>query len=82
LIGSKNFLRSFALDWGNEPYINGVYSYTLPNGKWKREIAKRTIDNKMFCAGEAMNTKKNYGNVHGAIESAMEVLTQIYPRIP
>jgi monoamine oxidase len=76
-LASKHFLGWFAQDWGNEPYINGVYSYTLPNGKGAREIAKRAIDNKLYFAGEAMNTKKNYGNVHGAIESAIDVLREL-----
>lgn len=75
---SKHFVNYMIKDWGNEPYINGVYSYTKPNGKNARSIARKSIDNKIFFAGEAMNTKLNYGNVHGAIESAMDVLKEIH----
>jgi monoamine oxidase len=74
---SKYFIDSSAQDWGNEEYINGVYSYTLPGGQSARAIAKKPIDNKLFFAGEAMNTKGNYGNVHGAIESAIDVMSQL-----
>jgi len=74
---SKYFSGSFVQDWGNEEYINGVYSYTLPGGQSARAIAKQSINNRLFFAGEAMNTNKNYGNIHGAIESAMEVLKEM-----
>ncbi|HMO39312.1 MAG TPA: NAD(P)/FAD-dependent oxidoreductase [Saprospiraceae bacterium] len=71
---SKYFIDAFAQDWGNEKYINGVYSYTKVGGQTARAVARRPITNKLYFAGEAMNTNRNYGNVHGAIESAMDVL--------
>lgn len=74
---SKYFVDMFAQDWGSESHINGVYSYTKPGGVSAREIARRPIANKIFFAGEAMNTRKNYGTVHGAIETAMEVLKEL-----
>ncbi len=75
---SKHFVNYLVKDWGNEPYINGVYSYTKPNGNHARKIARKSIDNKIYFAGEAMNTKLNYGNVHGALESAIDVIKEIH----
>jgi len=74
---SKYFIDAFAQDWGNEKFINGVYSYTTPNGQTARATAKKSIEDKLYFAGEAMNVKKNYGNVHGAIESAIDVLKEL-----
>lgn len=74
---SKYFIDAFAQDWGNENYINGVYSYTKVGGQSARAVARKPITNKLYFAGEAMNTRRNYGNVHGAIESAMDVLREL-----
>lgn len=74
---SRYFIDAFAQDWGNENYINGVYSYTKVGGQSARAVARKSITNKLFFAGEAMNTSRNYGNVHGAIESAMDVLKEL-----
>ncbi|MBL0881773.1 MAG: FAD-dependent oxidoreductase [Chitinophagaceae bacterium] len=74
---SKYYIDRLAQDWGAESYINGVYSYTKPGGTSAREIARKPINNKVFFAGEAMNTKKDYGTVHGAIDSAIQVLHEL-----
>jgi monoamine oxidase len=74
---SKYFIDAYVQDWGNEAFINGVYSYTKVGGQSARTIARKPINDKVYFAGEAMNTKRNYGNVHGAIESAIDVLKEI-----
>jgi monoamine oxidase len=74
---SKHFVNYLAQDWGNESYIEGVYSYTKPGQSKARKEAKKSIDNKVYFAGEAMNTQLNYGTVHGAIESGMDVLEEL-----
>lgn len=74
---SKYFIDAFVQDWGNEAFINGVYSYTKVGGQLARSVARKPINEKVYFAGEAMNTKRNYGNVHGAIESAIDVLREL-----
>jgi lysine-specific histone demethylase 1B len=74
---SVHFTGLLTQDWGNEPYIHGAYSYTLPNGTGARQTARKPIASKVYFAGEAMNTRLNYGNVHGALESAMEVMREL-----
>ncbi|WP_194778560.1 flavin monoamine oxidase family protein [Pararhodonellum marinum] len=73
---SKYYIDNLAQDWGAESYINGVYSYTKPGGTSAREIARKPIGNKIFFAGEAMNIRYDYGTVHGAIDSAIQVLKE------
>lgn len=74
---SSYYIDRLAQDWGAESYINGVYSYTKPGGTLAREIARKPINNKVFFAGEAMNTNNDYGTVHGAIDSAIQVLHEL-----
>ncbi len=74
---SKYYIDRLAQDWGAESYINGVYSYTKPEGALAREIARKPIANKVFFAGEAMNTRNDYGTVHGAIDTAIQVLNEL-----
>lgn len=74
---SKYYIDRLAQDWGAESYINGVYSYTKPGGTLAREIARKPINNKVFFAGEAMNTRNDYGTVHGAIDTAIQVLNEL-----
>lgn len=73
---SKHFIDFLVQDWGNSSNIEGVYSYTKPGGAYARKIASQPISNKLYFAGEAMNTNKNYGTVHGAIETAIQVLSE------
>jgi len=74
---SQHFEGMLAQDWGHEPFINGVYSYTMPGWQNARTVARQPLNNKVFFAGEAMNTRHNYGNVHGAMESAAATLKEI-----
>jgi monoamine oxidase len=74
---SQHFEGLLAQDWGNEAFVNGVYSYTMPGGEKAREVARKSLDNKVFFAGEAMNTSLDYGNVHGAMDSVAHVINSI-----
>ncbi len=74
---STYYINSLAQDWGAESGIHGVYSYTKPGGTSARQIARKPIDNKIFFAGEAMNTQNDYGTVHGAIDTAIQVLNEL-----
>lgn len=74
---SRHFEGILAQDWGNEPFIEGVYSHTLPCGEQARHIARKNVGGKLFFAGEAMNSRLNYGTVHGAVESAHAVLCEM-----
>lgn len=60
-------------DWSNEEYIEGTYSFPLPNEDNARVIAAEPIDNKLFFIGEAMNLNSEYGFIHGAMDTAISL---------
>ena len=65
------------LNWEKQPYINGTYSYATSDSPVNRHILAEPIDNKIFFAGEAVNTKGHAATVHGAMERAEEVVDGI-----
>ncbi|MDM1368108.1 flavin monoamine oxidase family protein [Myroides marinus] len=60
-------------DWSGEEYIEGTYSFPLPNEDNARAIAAEPIDNKLFFIGEAMNLNSEYGFIHGAMDTAISL---------
>jgi monoamine oxidase len=74
---SKHFEEFYFQDWGNEPHIQGVYSYAKPGIANNREQAQLPIDSKLFFAGEAYHTTGQNGTVHGAIETGKLAIKQM-----
>jgi monoamine oxidase len=56
--------------WSRSPFFEGGYSY-LPPGVTRvaREELARSVDEKVFFAGEATHSEGEAGTVHGAIET-------------
>lgn len=78
-IASKMFERGTVADWGAEPYVRGLYSYpTIETTEADRKALARSVNGKLFFAGEATDTHGHSGTVHGAMETgwlaAREVL--------
>jgi hypothetical protein len=46
-----------------------------------RKVAAEPIDNKLFFAGEAMNTNGHHQTVHGAVESAYKSISDIFKSV-
>jgi monoamine oxidase len=71
---SKNYIKHVIQNWSAEPYIQGAYSYTF-DGSQRDIVAevKKPLLDKVFFAGEAL-TIENQSTVHGACESAYEVI--------
>ncbi len=69
------------MDWSQETFIKGAYSYPKPEGAGAREALAAPIDEKVYFAGEATHTTGHFGTVHGAMETgyraAYEVLKSI-----
>ena len=63
---SKTYKKHILQNWSQEPYIRGSYSQR------KGDVKKMSmpLHNKVFFAGEAMNTKGRTIAVQGAIESS------------
>ena len=61
----KNIIKLIHSSWGKDPYSKGAYSYALPGHNFERDLLKKTLDKKVYFAGEA-TINKTYGTCHGA----------------
>lgn len=70
---SEHYLQHVIQNWSAEPFIQGSYSY----GEASVETLSAAVDDKIYFAGEAMNTRGNTATVHGAGESAYLALEKM-----
>ena len=74
---SQSYERSIVVDWFKNPFIGGAYSYSNVNIGNARSLAAASIDGKVFFAGEAMNINGHHQTVHGAMETAENIIKEI-----
>jgi hypothetical protein len=89
-LATNNFDEGYIIDWWQEPFIRGAYSYPIegsypnsgpPSGTSKRQILAQPISNKVFFAGEATNDN-HPSTVHGALETGARVAEEICAAFP
>jgi len=66
---TATYLEGLIMDWGQEPYIRGAYSYSSLGIGNQRTVLAESIDNKVHFAGEATATNGHFQTVQGALES-------------
>lgn len=80
IYGTNTFMpiASKVISWNKMPFIKGVYSYHKLGGTIndRVELAK-SIDNKLFFAGEATNSDGLSGTIQGAIESSIRAVNEL-----
>jgi len=74
---SDNYIHGRVIDWADEPWVLGAYSYTPVRALHHREALAAPIRRLLFFAGEATSTTGHVGTVTGAIESALKAVEQI-----
>jgi monoamine oxidase len=56
-------------DWQRDPLARGAYSYVLTGGGTARRVLARPVEDTLFFAGEAADTRGEAGTVAGALQS-------------
>ena len=72
----KNIIKLIHSSWGKDPYSKGAYSYALPGHNFERDLLKKTLEKKVYFAGEA-TINKSYGTCHGAYISGNHAANEI-----
>lgn len=64
-------------DWQDDPFSRGAYSYGKVGADGAQEILGAPMENTLFIAGEATDTSRHNGTVHGAIASGHRAASEI-----
>ena len=69
-------------DWSQEPYIRGGVAYVKPGGTNNDRINLGTaVNDVLFFAGEATDSKGEFGTINGALLSAERVAQEVIDTI-
>lgn len=74
----QSIIDSKVISWSDMPYIKGTYSYQKVGGNMNNRVELgKPINNKIFFAGEATHSTGKSGSIHGAMETADRVTTEV-----
>ncbi len=73
--------KAYLHDWQADPFSRGAYSYGKVGAVEAIPFLAAPIENTMFFAGEATDTKGLNGTVHGAIASGYRAAKQILQQL-
>jgi monoamine oxidase len=71
------FISSHVKNWTTEPFIRGAYSFSAVGIGDARKTAAAPIGERIYFAGEAMNTSGHHQTVHGAVESGYNAVIKM-----
>ena len=79
---SKHLLASRAINWGNDPFARGAYSYATPQTRAAQLALKQPDLGAIFFAGEALYAGPDMGTVEAALASGRETARMILAAAP
>ena len=79
----SNFLAaSQAINWGNDPFARGAYSYATPKTRDAQSALKQPDRGAVFFSGEAVYAGPDMGTVEAALASGWETAQTILTAEP
>jgi monoamine oxidase len=73
----RTLAASRAINWGNDPFARGAYSYATPGTRAAQSALKRPDGGPIFFAGEALYAGPDMGTVEAALASGLETAQTI-----
>jgi monoamine oxidase len=70
-------VASYRHDWSQDPFSRGAYSYTQTGGISAAAQLAQPVDNTLFFAGEATDSRGEQGTVHAALASGVRAASEI-----
>jgi monoamine oxidase len=74
---SRNLVASRAINWGNDPFARGAYSYATPRTREALVVLRRSSTDAIFFTGEALYAGPDMGTVEAALASGQETAQTI-----
>src|SRR5215469_10816969 len=79
---SRDLLTSRAINWGNDPFARGAYSYATPRTRKAQSVLSEPNGSPVFFSGEALYAGPDMGTVEAALASGRETARTILMRSP
>ena len=68
----RNLLAARAINWGNDPFARGAYSYATPGTREAQSVLRKPNSDAIFFSGEALYGGPDMGTVEAALASGQE----------
>jgi monoamine oxidase len=68
----RKLVASRAINWGNDPFARGAYSYATPKTRAAQSVLRRSDGGAIFFAGEALYDGPDMGTVEAALANGQE----------
>ena len=78
----KNLVASRAINWGNDPFARGAYSYATPKTRDALTVLRQPSGDAIFFSGEALYAGPDMGTVEAALASGHETAQTILKGSP
>jgi monoamine oxidase len=73
----SNLVAARAINWGNDPFARGAYSYATPRTRQAQSLLKMPNGDRIFFSGEALYAGPDMGTVEAALASGQETAQTI-----
>jgi monoamine oxidase len=73
----RNLVASQAINWGNDPFARGAYSYATPKTREAQSVLKKLDGGIVFFSGEALYAGPDMGTVEAALAGGLETAQTI-----
>ena len=74
-LASQTYIKHIVQDWDNEPYIRSAYLADIAASSISNRLSK-SINEKVYFAGEAYTQNDDWGGVHNATQSARDAINE------
>lgn len=78
----SGLVASQAINWGNDPFARGAYSYATPKTREAQSLLRKPDGGVIFFSGEALYDGPDMGTVEAALASGRETAQTILSRFP
>ena len=73
----KDLVASRAINWGNDPFARGAYSYATPKTRAAQSALSKPDGGAILFAGEALYAGPDMGTVEAALASGLETAQMV-----
>jgi monoamine oxidase len=69
---TRDLMTSQAINWGNDPFTRGAYSYATPQTRQAQAALRKLNGGAVFFSGEALYAGRDMGTVEAALATGKE----------